>query len=269
MSVKGRESMTPPWRWNVLFQPKRGDTEDEYEDAWAADPARGRFAVDDGASETAFAGRWAQLLTEEFLEAKRPLDLTAWLEQPRQRWADEMMSLELPWYAEMKRELGGFAAFLGVRLHGPSADRPASWRAVAVGDSCLIRVRQDGRIRSFPMRKASDFGNQPRLIGSRGHPEIETAYAHGVLSPGDRLLLLTDALAQWHLQCQEQGGRAGDDVAAVLSADQPDAAFASWIEEQRDRGELRNDDVTLLAIDLSAIVEASDSEQPSEQPPTG
>ncbi len=45
-------------RWGVLCLPKRGNTEDEYEDAWAVDPARGRFAVADGASETSFAGRW-------------------------------------------------------------------------------------------------------------------------------------------------------------------------------------------------------------------
>ena len=32
-------------RWNVLFLPKRGNSEDEYEDAWAVDPALGRFAV--------------------------------------------------------------------------------------------------------------------------------------------------------------------------------------------------------------------------------
>ena len=28
-------------RWNVLMLPKRGHTEDEYEDAWAVDPASG------------------------------------------------------------------------------------------------------------------------------------------------------------------------------------------------------------------------------------
>ena len=156
-------------RWNVLCLPKRGNTEDEYEDAWAADPARGRFAVADGASETSFAGRWAQLLAEAFLTAARPPEPAGWLDEPRRLWAAEVMGLELPWYAEMKREQGAFATLLGVGVRGPSPDRPGRWRAVAVGDSCLIQVR--GRAAKFALFRSAnppDFGNQPRLIGSRG-----------------------------------------------------------------------------------------------------
>src|SRR5437763_7927962 len=101
-------------RWTVLCLPKRGCTEDEYEDAWAADPARGRFAVADGASETSFAGRWAQLLTEGFLTAARPPALSEWVGESRRCWSSEIMGLELPWYAEMKRDQGAFATLLGL-----------------------------------------------------------------------------------------------------------------------------------------------------------
>ena len=194
-----------PPRWCVLCAPKRGNSEDEYEDAWAVDPARGRFAVADGASESSFAGRWAQLLTEAFLSAPRLQDLPAWLVEPRRRWSAEVMGLELPWYAEMKREQGAFATLLGLGVRRPTADRPGKWRAVAVGDSCLIRVRPDGAIRSFPIRKSADFGNQPRLIGSRSGPAPKPDHASGPLRSGDRLFLLTDALAQWFLH----GPRAG------------------------------------------------------------
>ena len=45
----------PPLRWRALSLPKQGHATDEYEDAWAADPAAGRFAVADGASESVFA----------------------------------------------------------------------------------------------------------------------------------------------------------------------------------------------------------------------
>src|SRR4051812_17832075 len=128
----------PTPRWTVLCLPKRGNAENEYEDAWAADPTRGRFAVADGASETSFAGRWAQLLTEAFLEAERPTGVAAWLAGPRERWEAEVMGLELPWYAELKREQGAFATLLGVGVRLPAQGRPGKWRAVAVGDSCLI-----------------------------------------------------------------------------------------------------------------------------------
>ncbi len=244
-------------RWNVLCLPKHGNAEDEYEDAWAADPARGRFAVADGASETSFAGRWAQLLTDGYLEAARSSAVEEWLPAPRRRWAAEVMGLELPWYAEMKREQGAFATFLGVQVRRPSADRPARWRAVAVGDSCLIRAEK----RTIPIVSVGSIGGlrQPaaadRLARRAGD---RTRVRVGALLPGDLLLLLTDALAQWFLQAQEQGGRPAEAIETLLSADRPDEAFAEWVEEQRGRGDLRNDDVTLLAVESTARAEKED-----------
>src|SRR5260370_42032120 len=75
-----------PPRWRALSVPKHGHTEDEYEDAWAADPDAGRFAVADGASESAFAGLWARLLVEGFVAAPQPPALLLWLAVPRRRW---------------------------------------------------------------------------------------------------------------------------------------------------------------------------------------
>jgi hypothetical protein len=148
----------------------------------------------------------------------------------------------------MKREQGAYATFLGVQVRLPAPNRPGKWRAVAVGDSCLIRVRKSGQFGSFPIGKSGDFGNQPRLIGSRGSPAPKLDYASGSFLPGDRLVLMTDALAQWFLHAHEQGGRPDREVASVLSAAEPDDAFAGWVEERRQRDGLRNDDVTLLCV---------------------
>jgi hypothetical protein len=236
-------------RWQVFYLPKKGHTGDEYEDAWAADPARGRFALADGASETSFAGRWAQLLTEDFLAAAKPSALPEWIAGSRRRWASEVMGLELPWYAEMKREQGAFATLLGLGVRPPEPDRAGKWRAVAVGDSCLIQVRNGGCVETFPLKKASDFGNLPRLIGSRGALPPTAEGCSGSFLTGDCLFLMTDALAQWFLQMQEGGGRPWEAVAPLLSAAQPDDAFADWIEALRQSDGLRNDDVTLLTIE--------------------
>jgi hypothetical protein len=239
---------TPP-RWRALRLPKDGHTDAEYEDAWAADPATGRFVVADGASESAFSGLWARLLTEGFLAARRPRCLTDWLGDARQRWLTEVMGLELPWYAEIKREEGAFATLVGV---GVGRGR---WHAVAVGDSCLIRVRNQERVRAFPLRVFSDFDNQPALIGSRGTASLEPRYATGTLLPGDRLLLLTDALAEWFLRSYEHGSRPWDDLAPLLLADRPEEDFAAWAAERRGQGALRNDDVTVLSIEPAAAPE--------------
>jgi hypothetical protein len=241
-------SADPPLRWSVLRLSKHGNTDAEYEDAWAVDAAAGRFAVADGASETSFAARWAQLLTEGFIAAARPAALSDWLADQRRLWLEEVNGLELPWYAEIKREQGAFATFLGLGARAPTAKRRGGWRAVAVGDTCLMQIRDGRCIHSFPVQKSAEFGNQPRLIGSRG-ADSKPDLGRGALEAGDRLVLMTDALAQWFLQTHEAGGDPWEAVALVLADEKPQSAFADWIAWLRDRDDLRNDDVTLLAIE--------------------
>jgi hypothetical protein len=240
-----------PLRWRALRQPKQGHIDEEYEDAWAVDSASRHFAIADGASESAFAGLWARMLAEGFVAVSGPLSFSDWLDDARRRWSAEVMGLELPWYAEIKRQEGAFATVLGLRVRPPSAGRTGSWRADAVGDSCLLRVRKDRSLRAFPLKTSADFGNAPRLIGSRDCHPTAPEHASGSLVPGDRLYLMTDALAQWFLHAHECGKRPWDAVAAVLSASKPEAAFAQWIEKLRSHEGLRNDDVTLLAVGVN------------------
>jgi hypothetical protein len=247
--------------WQAFHLPKRGNSADEYEDAWAADRARGRFAVADGASESTYAALWAKLLAEAFVSARRPWDARDWLGAPRRRWVAAVDGLDLPWYAEMKREQGAFATLLGVAVSPPAADHPGQWRALAVGDACLVRVRR-GHVHAFPLTCAAEFGNQPRLLGSRGRTPL-FALDRGSLRRGDRLYLMTDALAQWFLLRHEQKRRPWSDLEALLAKTGPGAAFADWIEEQRDRTELRNDDVTLLAVDVGSA-DRREGEAPAE-----
>jgi hypothetical protein len=159
------------------------------------------------------------------------------------------MGLELPWYGEMKRDEGAFATLLGLDVRPPTADRPGLWRAAAVGDSCLVRVRKGRHLRTFPVTRSLDFGNAPHLIGSWGEPPPEAEYTSGAVRPGDRLLLVTDALAQWVLQTHERGGYPWESVMPLLSAERAEVAFAAWVEDLRGGDGLRDDDVTLLIIE--------------------
>jgi hypothetical protein len=232
----------PPASCRALSLPRRGHAADEYEDAFAADPAAGRFAVADGASESSFAGLWARLLVEGFVR-RAP----GWLAAARQAWATGVGGQPLPWYAEAKRDDGAFATFLGLVV---GAGR---WHALAVGDACLFHVRQDQLVTAFPLGRSADFGNRPRLIGSRP-PADPAAEAHaegnGDWQRNDQLLLMTDALAQWFLRQHEAGKRPWEELAGFPEGDGAKAAFAEWVEERRRRDGLRNDDVTLVLITL-------------------
>src|SRR4051812_41117456 len=105
-----------PIPWRAFHVAKHGNSHDEYEDAFAADAETGRFAIADGASESSFAGLWARLLVQGFVHPVLTDGPPDWLAPLRKRWAKEVDALELPWYAEEKREQGAHATFLGVLL---------------------------------------------------------------------------------------------------------------------------------------------------------
>jgi hypothetical protein len=244
-------SAPPSLRWHALALPRHGNAADEYEDAFAAAPAAGRFAVADGASESSFAAPWARLLVESFAAAPpRRGDEAGWLAPLSRDWADEVGRAPLPWYAEVKRDQGAFATFLGLVFGPPRRDRAGRWRAVAVGDSCLFRVRQDRLLRPFPVSRSADFGNRPDLIGSRSPAAARWRGARGRWRPGDRFLLMTDALARWFLAGTEAGARPWEALARLPTGPGAEAAFAGWVGDLRRDGALRNDDVTLICIDV-------------------
>ncbi len=239
--------------YQVFCRPKRGHRDDEYEDACAADAVAGRFAVADGASESSFAASWAKLLVEDFVRAPevRPVAWADRLPPLQEQWAATLGGQALPWYAEAKLQQGAFATFLGVVLEPAEGWRRSRWVALAVGDSCLFHVRDDALVRAFPLKRAADFGNQPWLVGSRTTPAELLArkpfhVRKGRWQEGDRLWLMTDALAQWFLTETEVGRRPWQDLDAHTT---DEIAFAAWIEELREAKALRNDDVTVIRVE--------------------
>jgi hypothetical protein len=208
-------------RWHAFHTHKRGNAPDEYEDAFAGNPAMARFAVADGATESSFAGAWAKLLVEGFIDAKgKPWRNLAWLGPARERWAADVDTLSLPWFAEQKRQQGAYATLLGI-IFTRGTDAGGAWHALSVGDSCLFRFRGNKLLHSFAMTRASDFSGRPCLFGSRGRAE-ETPYqalqrARGKWRPGDRFLLMTDALAEWMLRRNEQDEQPSADIDRLLN----------------------------------------------------
>jgi hypothetical protein len=243
---------------------RRGHRLDECEDASAAAPERGRFALADGAAESFLGGLWARLLVEDFVRADEPHpDWREWLPPLQARWAEQASpstgsgeqengtANALPWYLESRLlQQGAFATFLGLVVDGHN------WSAVAVGDTCLFQVR-DGQLElAFPLTRAEDFHSSPWLIGSRqspaGVPCQQSVRVEGDWRGGDRLWMMTDALAQWFLKETESGRMPWRMLEEVVSG--TDEGFADWVEEQRRAGRLRNDDVTLVGAWLEGYV---------------
>lgn len=235
-------------RMALLSEPKHGHSLAEYEDASAANMALGRFAIADGTTESSFAGLWARMLVDEFVNPAlaEPQNWTAWLPALQTSWEIAVGQQPMPWFTEIKWQQGAFSTFLGVIV------RPPLWQAMAVGDSCLFHIRGGNLLRAFPVQHTNDFDCSPWLVGSRGFTAemmlLREQRTEGEFADGDRLWLMTDALAQWFLNQCEHAARPWEQLQKLLAEIDPPAAFKAWVAGLRGAGQIRNDDITLLSI---------------------
>jgi hypothetical protein len=246
---------------------KGGNAEGEYEDAYYPaghgtwEGAELRFAIADGASEGMLSGAWAGILVklhcrfdwtcgsvERFLERA----YRDWSSFKSEYLRDREKRNPVQWYEEPGLREGAFSTLLGLTLTCSSDDRSGEWAAFAVGDSCLFQVRCGTLVKKFPVEQSSDFNDRPVLLASNPAQNDQAISAirrvSGTFEPGDAFYLMTDALARWSLREDEEGRNPWTLLRVVNTAEAP--AFDVWIDGLRNTKELRNDDVTLIRIDL-------------------
>jgi len=244
----------------AFWLPKRGNSDAEYEDAFwpikSVDSKQSifRFAVADGATETSFAAHWAQLLVRGYCKAKLSKEpMLRALAPLRARWLAGIRDVSLPWYAEQKASEGAYSSILGLTLlDGLSSGHNGRWNALSVGDSCMFQIRDEKLISSFPKSFSTDFNSRPALLSSVAHLDQDipaTELAHGDCQDGDTFYLMTDAIACWFLTDFEKSGQPWQ-IIRDLDTGGERATFAEWIEKLRDTHEIRNDDVTMIRIEI-------------------
>ncbi|MHC4447396.1 MAG: hypothetical protein ACYSXF_06405 [Planctomycetota bacterium] len=268
-------------RSQAFHVPKRGNEEAEYEDAVFPDGAGKcevpdfRCAVADGASESAFAAEWAQLLVRGF--GRRKLHL----EQLTRVWQRLVDHRPRPWYVEAKIGKGAHAALLGLSIREaskrcnaegngkptappewvreiiplPPQPETGRWRALAVGDTCLFQVRKNNLLQTGPVSCSEDFDNSPFLVSTKT-PEMLRRGPHvkilsGTWESGDHFYLATDALAKWILSEHEAGRPPWKILDGLRAKSKKKKSFAEFVEKMRSAKALHNDDTTLLRIKVS------------------
>lgn len=255
--------LRPPTKF---WLPKAGNSETEYEDASrVVYPQRlsvsgrgtARLAVSDGASESAFAREWANVLTDAFVSRTPDLDdvsansLRDWLTPAQEEWHAQVPWDRIPWHGEAKARAGAFATLLGLTIGAASTGSPVlSWRALAVGDCCLFVVRNNRLQVSFPLKDHAEFDNNPALVcsnpaSSEGLWE-DVRRDSGECSAGDLLILATDAIASWFLTQHATGEKPWK---TLIELDP--MQWDEWVDEQRREGLMRNDDTTVVIIEVS------------------
>ena len=247
----------------VLHRPKAGASEAEWEDCAGYDagaPAAGRgarYVVVDGATEAYDSIRWVRQLVTAFLglDHERPAlteaGLDGWIRQMQQRWLDEAPRAFASVFEERKfHDDGSFATFLGCEVHDLDGPRPY-WRAAALGDAVLFHVREGQRVTHFPELAPEDFGLTPDGVftqpSQRERMRCALRLTGGELRVGDLLYIATDALAAWLVEEDRRNGRA---CWRRLATVEHPAAFRRFVAEERNARRMKNDDVTLLRVEV-------------------
>jgi hypothetical protein len=186
-----------PLLWSAASRPKTGHRADENEDAVGAHSTAGRFVVADGASEGWASGAWAKHLVGCYARTPpEPATFADWLADARRTWTEPPAAADQPWYAQAKQAEGAFATLVGVEVRPAKSGSGLRWKAVAVGDSCLLHVRHGAAVESFPLTRPEQFDTTPPLIPSSDKRQAPSPdWLAGTAAPGDTLLLATDAVA--------------------------------------------------------------------------
>jgi hypothetical protein len=232
---------------------KEGATPVECEDAIAINHRLNRFAIADGATEAYDARRWARLLARRWVHggdgAATRAGFGALLADLGPRLHARWHRRPLPWYAEEKARAGSFAAFAGIEF--AAAGGALHWRAVALGDACLIHWRGDALGGAWPLSDPEAFDARPILAPSLASLQA-AALAHtlevgGRAAPGDVFLLLSDAVAAWYLRASAKHSRQVVIFESLLEESR-DADLTEFIARERLSGAMANDDVAVVKI---------------------
>jgi hypothetical protein len=236
-------------RTQQILLPKSGFAASECEDFIGINEQNCRFAVADGATEAFDARSWAQRLAHNWVQSDSGLTAEGfqeWIAAEGRALHSSWNQLTLPWYAEEKARNGSFAAFVGVELD-LEAEVPA-WKAIALGDACLLHCRDGVLLKSLPLSDSASFNSAPLLVAS--DPALHKSSAHalvidsGACQNNDILFLLSDAVAAWYLEHFEQ-----NDFSGVVEHND-EAGIAAFFENERQAGRIKNDDIAVIRLEI-------------------
>lgn len=243
----------------TLSMQKLGNEPYENEDSYYYDLRKGKFAIADGATECCFSKLWATLLTKIFVESDLSLfslkrfnkkeatkALLSFLPIVQKEWNSKIEWNNLKWNVLEKAKMGAFASFLGVEIVRDDKEECYKWRAIAVGDCCLLQFKSYQLVTSFPLKSGSEFGSRPQMLPSIAlqSTHFEVRYKSGKIRKGESIILATDALAEWILR--EGKETLSCNTLFSLNEEQLNEFFRKLIEG----GRMRNDDITMIILTI-------------------
>ena len=224
------------------------------------------IAIADGATEAVYSRLWAKKLVEAAGPDWPSLsddDLGELLTQVCKEFSPIEPGKDVPWFVRNKyMDQGSQATLLVVTVAGSKDADSFDVLAVSVGDCCLILFKASGEVLSFPMHSSDEFGVNPVLLGNRISKPARYDRWEGRAEAGDLILIGTDAMSKWALQCLErkQHGLLFESLLELLGRTTPD--FGQQVEVSASADSRPN--ITGVETDESSSDDLKDAQQSSK-----
>ena len=228
---------------------KRSESEETNQDAIAISPDERVFAIADGVSQSPFSQIWSKKVVNKFI--KKPLDISDlneqkikdWLADIRKEWRTEIdqgKASEL--ILDIAKKEGGSTTFLGMIIKKKKKKRQ-KLQLFGIGDTNMFLVRNNRIKEKFPVTSVKSFTNRTKALCSIDNPLQEIPELKEVnAKKGDIVILATDALAKWILECYNLGQRPWDKILKNKND------IANFINKLRDTNKIDDDDTTCIII---------------------
>lgn len=248
--------------------PKIKESPSDCQDAVAANPQNGRFAVADGVTRSFFPAEWSKLLVEQFCFDTSDANLTllktknwqSWLTPIQDKWStsiQEKVSKKTGMASiHLKNSLlsnePAASTFTGIQIKS-NGQGNFEWQGMVIGDSCLFHFKGN-KITSYLMKSSLDFNYDPEYFSSvppgKNH---QPTFVSGTFESGDVILLTTDAMAKWIFNQYERGGTTWSKAWESLISLRTWRDLDTFIATARKNVETPMDDDDVALIILSCV----------------
>ena len=248
---------------------KRGENVEDNQDSISVDDTIHRYALSDGVSNSFLPHIISGLLTKLFVEKGMEEPFPS--QQIPDRFQEERSVYldSLDDFGRMIQECAeeefvtGSATFAGVEVIGDAI----TWRVI--GDSCIFLIYDDGSydcLTSDPVNHDADgrltvaFGNHPSQIFSNGKMVGKIQEGCCKVRP-KRIVIMSDAMSAWFVDRLNEK----DDAINQLYSLADDDEFENFVQKEYDAGRLKDDDESVIILDLIEKAQQSEQESQSEE----
>lgn len=239
-------------RYKAFILPHLGDPYRQCADRFSISEKEMAFAISDGVGNSLFPEVWAKALCDDYVQAPENFICNNSLCRENEliyHWGkirDERVASFTPdelFIYEVGLDKADFAAatFVGLQI---SAD---NWSCWSLGDSYLGILDQDYNIvKQIASMAGKPFDNYPEYFASKKESNNgEPVFDSGSIKDVRFFILMSDALSDWFFSKD----RSKDQRKALLDIETHEE-YCSFIGDLRAKGELKDDDTTIVVLNL-------------------